>query len=56
MDIPALDVNQLMHLKQFFQIKEEKGSAAAIEWAERIIEANGGKVPGKEKPHLTAVK
>jgi hypothetical protein len=52
---PRLDIAQLLHLEQFFQIKEEHGVEAAVEWAERVIAENEAPTK-KAQPKLSLVR
>ena len=54
-NVPALDINQLLHLKQFFQIKEAQGIDAAVEWAESIIASHEGTKKAQTREHLSLV-
>ena len=54
-NVPALDINQLQHLIQFFQIKERDGVDAAVEWAESVIAQHEPKEKAQTPKHLSLV-
>lgn len=54
-NVPALDINQLMHLQQFFQIKEKDGVDAAVRWAESVIASHEGTKKAQTREHLSLV-